>query len=275
VGVATADRTAAEDRRETVYEEAERRLGRPLTPSERRIDVEGADRDLAAGKRRLHDALEQEKRRYIRQQVMGLAAPPLTVTPEIVRALAWTVDAGRAHARGELERMGVTPARAYAEADLPERLQRLLRSRLRPGLARVQSRVDGAILSGGYTGVAQQAIIGRLAERIPGTLAIAADLISPAFDDGLSDVFRENEDAISGWQYTAIMDNATCDACSARDGEEYDTLDEALEVMPDFGPNPDCFGETRCRCRLVPTEPTEEALLGPLAPTGGLTVDVL
>jgi hypothetical protein len=30
------------------------------------------------------------------------------------------------------------------------------------------------------------------------------------------------------------------------------TLDEAYVVLPNFGPNPLCFGDGRCRCRLVP-----------------------
>jgi hypothetical protein len=35
----------------------------------------------------------------------------------------------------------------------------------------------------------------------------------------------------------------------------YDTLDALFEVLPDFGPNPDCLGGDRCRCRAVPMPP--------------------
>lgn len=108
-------------------------------------------------------------------------------------------------------------------------------------------------------GAAAAAIIDALAN-IPGALSVAADLVSGAMFQGLGDTFDANSDEIdtggggNGWDYTAVMDGSTCDECETRDGEHFDTWEEIAGSdgpLPDGGPNPDCFGGERCRCRAT------------------------
>jgi hypothetical protein len=90
--------------------------------------------------------------------------------------------------------------------------------------------------------------------RLPGVRSIAADFTSvPAFA-GLGSVWDEADAAgiTSAWTYTAVMDDATCETCAAADGDVYPSWDEIQTVLPDGGPNPDCDGGGRCRCRAVP-----------------------
>lgn len=107
------------------------------------------------------------------------------------------------------------------------------------------------------SGATANAIIDALAQ-IPGALAVAADLVSGALFQGLGDTFDANADAVdgggNGWEYSAVMDGATCEECAGRDGEHYDTWEEIAGSdgpLPDGGPNPDCDGEDRCRCRAA------------------------
>jgi hypothetical protein len=51
------------------------------------------------------------------------------------------------------------------------------------------------------------------------------------------------------------LDGGTCDICAPMDGTEYHSLDELYTVLPDFGPNPNCLGGGRCRCRAIPCGP--------------------
>jgi hypothetical protein len=104
---------------------------------------------------------------------------------------------------------------------------------------------------------ATDAIVEALTQ-IPGALDAAAAVVSGAMYQGLGATFDKSSDAVdtggggNGWEYTAVMDGATCDECAAHDGEQYDTWEEiagAAGPLPDGGPNPDCYGDGRCRCR--------------------------
>jgi hypothetical protein len=107
-----------------------------------------------------------------------------------------------------------------------------------------------------------QAIVDALAN-IPGALSVAADMVSGSLFQGLGDTFDANTDEVdsevgggggAGWDYTAVMDASTCDECASHDGEHYDTWDEIAGAggpLPDGGPNPDCYGTDRCRCRTT------------------------
>lgn len=233
------------------YAEAERRLGRPLTAAELRIDARDAVDQMEAGKERLRRAIEAEKRRAIRRW-LDHGHTHLNVSRAIDDALGTVYHAGRRHALQEARLMGVTDMRShFAEGDP---WWRRLRAKVATGLAVLARRVDQEAVRVTLGGV-PEAVVSRIDRAAPGALDLASRLVSTAYTSGLSDVYQANEGLFDGWQYTAVLDGGTCDECEARDGEEYETLDAGLEVLPDFGPNPDCYGEDRCRCRLVPIGP--------------------
>lgn len=111
-------------------------------------------------------------------------------------------------------------------------------------------------------GATSQAIVDALAT-IPGALSVAADMVSGSLFQGLGDTFDTNAESVDavvgggggdGWDYTAVMDASTCDECATWDGTHYDTWDEIAGAggpLPDGGPNPDCYGSGRCRCRAT------------------------
>lgn len=106
------------------------------------------------------------------------------------------------------------------------------------------------------------AIVDALAN-IPGALSVAAAMVSGSLFQGLGATFDANADDVDsavggggggGWDYTAVMDASTCDECATWDGTHYNTWDEIAGAggpLPDGGPNPDCYGSDRCRCRAT------------------------
>lgn len=106
------------------------------------------------------------------------------------------------------------------------------------------------------------AIVDALA-KIPGALAVAADLVTSGLYQGLGDTFDANKDAVdgsvgggggNGWDYTAVMDAATCDECAVWDGTHFATWEEIAGAggpLPDGGPHEECYGSGRCRCRAT------------------------
>jgi hypothetical protein len=237
--------------------QAELRLGRSLTTGELAIDIERADADLAEGKARLAAAIEKEKRRVVKAHLSGRVGR-MKVTPEMILALRWLYGRGRDHALAEMERLGVKPRRrrtyARSRGNVPSKVAAMIGS-LRRRLFKVDVRVNEETARLRFEAEAGRSISMLAAEierQIPGALEAASYLVSTGFTAGVADVYEAHADLFSGWQYTAVMDNATCDECEARDGEEYRTIEEMYAVLPDFGPNPDCYGEGRCRCRGVP-----------------------
>jgi hypothetical protein len=89
---------------------AEQRLGRQLTVSEKRIDIVGIDRDLAAGKQALRQAVAAEQRRAAEAFARDGTPIQLRVTAAMRKAISDLYDAGADHARRELEAAGITPA---------------------------------------------------------------------------------------------------------------------------------------------------------------------
>lgn len=111
------------------------------------------------------------------------------------------------------------------------------------------------------SGAAAAAIVEALGQ-IPGARAVAADMVSGAMFKGLGATFDEYSDQVDtpvgqeggGWDYTAVMDGATCDECSTWDGTHFATWEEIAGPggpLPDGGPHEDCFGGDRCRCRAA------------------------
>jgi hypothetical protein len=241
-------------------QQAELRLGRSLTTGELAIDIESADADLAEGKRRLAAAIEKEKRRVVKAHLAGRVGR-MEITPEMILALRWLYGRGRDHALGEIERLGVEVRKrrsfARSRGSVPKRIAAMVGG-LRRGLIRINARINTETSTAIFeAGLSTSILAAEIERQIPGAMAAAADLVSSGFTAGVADVYEAHADLFSGWQYTAVMDGATCDECEAHDGEEYATLAEMYDVLPDFGPNPSCYGEGRCRCRGVPLGASE------------------
>lgn len=245
---------------------AQVRLGRELTEAEDHIDVVGGSLALDKGKAKLAEAIRKEYVRTLRVQAKGIFAIP-TLTGPMVDALVDLYLTGREHAMEEIRSMGVEPEKPrrdspptfFTEEDNLRRLEAL-----RPGLGVNLSamlgglavRIDDGLVAGDASGLALATIADRMEREAPGVLDVASRLVSSGFSGGLSDVYAANEHLFSeGWQYTAVMDGATCDECRRHDGEVFHSLADLYRVLPNFGPNPSCYGDGRCRCRGIPNPP--------------------
>lgn len=261
------------------YQAAEARLGRQLTPAERHVDMIQLDRDLNAGKERLTAAIEKEKIRSLRAALDGKPDWRPRVTPEMERVMTQLHETGRRHAERELASMGY-PMRMFAE-DEDARARDRAREALTRALAqgqpaqriatlrkalnqllqamglRIRRTVKQGIpgLQAGLSAIARRKIEREMERRVPGSRDIAGRIVSGALYGGLGDVFDRVKDLIPCWEYSAIMDNATCGPCRSADGTRFNTWAEAMRVLPNGGPNPLCRGDGRCRCRLVPCPP--------------------
>lgn len=101
-----------------------------------------------------------------------------------------------------------------------------------------------------------QALAKAIDEKVPGALDAAGRMASGPFNKGVGDVYRMKGGLFGKWQYSAVMDKATCEVCKYFDGTIYYSWRAIAETpaapLPDGGPNPGCFGDQRCRCRPVP-----------------------
>lgn len=234
---------------------AERRLGRPLTAAERRVDLVHTDRVLARGKERLHAAIQREVRRVVEQRLRGVAAR-MELTREMVYTLLWLNNEGRKAAIGELRQMGIRPEgiRSYASPPIPPSVEGLA-LRTRSLIGSVQLRVEAATLTElGMGGLVSNALAARLAETIPGALDAASRVVSSGFIDGTGDVFSQHTALFTGYEISAVSDARTCGPCRTYDGNTYSSLEEVATVMASggWGPNMYCLGDGRCRCRSLP-----------------------
>lgn len=252
--------------------DARRALRRPLTYAERHIDVELLTAALDAAKARLHALIVAEQRAAARRVNVNEPRPRMIVTPAMLDVLRQLFELGRRAAILEARSMGVPlalPQRSYAQrphirGSIPDGTQRgattlaahLARfgDRLRFEALRTVGTTQAGFPRGGEISAQldARAIMSRAIVQTPGALDAAGRVVSMTLASGLADVFSANADAFDGWQYTAVLDGATCPTCETMDGTEYATWAEAMTDLPDGGPNPDCDGETRCRCRLVP-----------------------
>lgn len=238
----------------------EKRRGRPLTLAEQNIDIATLNRELNEGKADLTAAIERAKMKAINEWIArGLLGPiHVAITPEIAKLLGRLYDAGRRHGEEELAKAG------YREfAQRPTKRQKIdaLKRQFTALLGGMNFRVnEEAAVQLELGTVTTNAIVDALS-KIPGALDVAGRMTSPTVYAGLGAVFdvaSDNVDADeaggggNGWEYTAVMDDGTCDVCAAADGTTYDTWEQAQDDLPDGGPNPDCFGGSRCRCRLAP-----------------------
>lgn len=233
----------------------EARVGRRLTAAEQHIDVLAIDALLNRAKDDLERAIKAEQRslgRQLAQQTGGA----LNVTGAMLAVLRRLQTAGRSHGARELASMGYTVRRFAAGDEHPgpptiDDFATILAARLR----RLTIKIHQEALGGDVSLIAATAIE-RAVGRVLGARAIASDLVSPVFVSGLSQTFEQHADLVEAWQYTAVNDGGLCEQCAPHDGETYDTLAALFDVLPGFGPNPDCLGGDRCRCRAVPMPPT-------------------
>lgn len=206
-------------------------------------------------------ALDREKRRAIHElAVHGGHAEPLHVTPELEAVMGALVDAGRRHARAEIAAMGVElpttfadPIRTPTAATL--RLLRRFAAVLDRGLNAIFLRARDETIGLELGGIAQDKLAAAVEEKVPGTLDLASRIVSGLLDSGLAEVYEQAEEFFPCWRYSAVLDSGTCVYCRALDGAEFESLAGLYTVLPNFGPNPLCLGDGRCRCRGVPCPP--------------------
>jgi hypothetical protein len=168
------------------------------------------------------------------QQVVGEAARQgVTLTASIdYEARA------EGEARDLLRRMAVQvteTAAAAVRVSVPVQAARgRLRDRLRPArLATVEADFVAEQLATLTAARAEEAAAGA-ASRANGTGRYAAMDVAP----------------VQRCYVSALLDQAACDPCVSRDGEEFASVAEAQAEFP-YGPNPACEGMERCRCTIV------------------------
>lgn len=230
--------------------EAEVRLGRSLSTGERVIDLAGNDATLETAKADLAEAIEKAKRRAIRDFVAGRPWG-IRVTKEMVTILERLYQAGRAAATQEVATL--TGSRSMADSPFVDPKIGDHIKKLDKHLNKMEIRItkEGGVTQNLGDFSATQ-VAAALEKRVPGAMDAASQLVSGTFSSGLADVFSAEAGLFSGWQYSAVMDGNTCETCDGLDGEEYESWEAIQEVLPDGGPNPDCDGGDRCRCRPVP-----------------------
>jgi hypothetical protein len=135
-------------------------------------------------------------------------------------------------------------AAARAEAAISQQAE--MTARTLAGSTQAAAATNAARIAAGVpiaASVMEQAIVREsdaMALRFSGTVSDFMQL-------GRAAEAKAQEQVIEDAVYSAMLDDATCDACEAMDGEE--TTDIAL--AEDWAPNADCEGGDRCRCLVV------------------------
>lgn len=238
-------------------------IGRPLRLAEQAIDVLRLDQALTQAKNDLEAAVRHEMldaaERWIRAE--GIGRVEMHVTAAMLAVVNGLGDLGRQEGLAELRRAGYKgirhpPARRFAalgpgKPETHRHLTDFFVSWLNGISGRVRDDFVTADLVVTLSDASRVAIANALLA-VPGARDLASRAVSTALIDGFGQTFEANQDLVSSWEYTAILDGGTCEECEPLDGTTYDTLDDLFAVLPNFGPNPDCLGEGRCRCRAVP-----------------------
>lgn len=234
-------------------------VGRTLRKAEQAIDVLRLDQALSHAKEDLEAAIRAEMLRASAAWAAGQTPSPYLAVDEAMLAILDSLaQLGAAEGLLELERLGyvglrVPPARAFVAGPGP-RHHRDVRGYLGRELNGIGVRIEDDLLLADLSGASEVAIANALMG-IPGARDLASRVISSALMDGFGATFEANQDLVGSWEYTAVMDGATCDPCGQWDGAVFQSLGELFQVLPDFGPNPECSGGGRCRCRAVPAAP--------------------
>lgn len=275
---------------------AGRRLPRALRDAEKVLDIDGILDIYDQARDLLGETLEAWRRKAARAVVQRLPVPPPPRRALLV--LLALREAGRRQAAGELHRLGL-PLRGvrgmvgeglFGEPGADEALMQLMILQDAPGIApppelerywvRLTARLNDVefefrrgLPTGGVDAIAGSTnaqIQERLLNEVPGLADAVTNLISGPFQVGVDDVFSVHADLFGGFEYSAILDAATCDVCRPLDGTRYATVEAMYAVLPGFGPNPACRGGWRCRCRGIPLppEPTPRPAGPPPPPPG-------
>lgn len=230
-------------------------LRRQLRAAETAIDILKLDQALNQAKNELDRILQEE---LVRAAKMWQRTGRFTVqVPDTALDVMQRLRRlGQQEALLELTRLGYRPrVRSFVDSRPtgPGDLGDYVRRNLGPVAARVESDLVRQELGG-----APQAALIRAVMRVPGGRDIASRVVSTALISGMGQTWEQNQDIVHAWEYTAVLDAGTCPACAPLDGTRYQSLDELFAVLPNFGPNPNCHGGGRCRCRAVPA-PAGEA----------------
>lgn len=233
-----------------LYAEAELRLGRELSHGERNIDIEKLDRDLAKGKQDLYEAIDKEKRRAITAYFRYRKAVKLNITPAMKRVILSLYEKGQDHARRELRDLRALQQEFAYKRKPPTKAMGTLDQHLGRLRGKVETKATAAAAE---VDIGTSAYLTMLREvsRMPGALDVASRLVTVSMYDGMGEVFEGAND-VHTWIYSAVMDNKTCSVCGHYDGREFGSWEEIGLVLPGGGPNPQCYGHERCRCRAVP-----------------------
>ncbi len=229
-------------------------IGRQLTEAEQAIDVVRLDRALAKAKDLLNAAIHEEMLRATLVWITNGTPPRMSVTQPMRAVLDELHRVGAEEAWLELDRLGydLQGRRHYIEpgpdgpTDVPDYLSR--------GMRGIEIRIEDDLVAADLSGAASAAVT-RAVMQLPGARDLASRAISTALIGGFASTWEQVKDDVFGWEWTAVLDAATCERCEAGHGTSYSTWEEATRDLPGGGPNPSCFGGGRCRCRLVPLPP--------------------
>lgn len=234
-------------------------VGRPLRQAEHVVDVFRLTKALDDAKDAVHEAITAEQARAVRDGLRTGHPIRLHVTRAMLTPLERLFRKGVTEAFDELRRAGYNPSRALAEHDPRPFTSRLddvadtVASGLNSFSVRLQMLHDETrlrLVVSGHGSVGDALAKALLAQ--PGGRSIAAGVVSTALFRGMGQTFEENESIVGGWEYTSVLDGGTCEVCEPLDGTTYDSWAEIQEVLPNGGPNPECLGGDRCRCRALP-----------------------
>ena len=250
-----APRTSKDLELADVHAAAARRLGRPLTLADKRIDLLALDKAIEDGKQRLQDAIEAEKRRAIHVHVERRRTPVLVVTAQITGVLEDLYEQGRAEGVKEIRAAGLEPISSFAMRE-PDPVKRA-KAKLKPRLAAISRRIEvetsGGQTSGRFDDLSRGAVLRAVDRAVPGARDAASRVITTSLYGGVGDIYSLNGPLFpQGFMWSAALDQATCDICSEGDGTEYATFAEGEVDLPGGGPAEGCLGDGRCRCRLAP-----------------------
>jgi hypothetical protein len=241
------------------YALVERVIGRRLSQAERAVDVLLLHGALERAKNELDAAIHDEMLAATlawERSARATPHPQLELTDAIRAPLEELHALGRDEALNELERAGYGfDERTERMLAAPDPLRgggfESLQNTVRRGLLGIGLRVADDLVAADLSS-ASSAMIAQALLAVPGARDLASRVVSTALYSGMGATFEENEELVDGWEYSAVLDAATCDQCGPLDGTTYESWDAIQDVLPNGGPNPECLGGGRCRCRAVP-----------------------
>lgn len=122
---------------------------------------------------------------------------------------------------------------------------RLRGSMVRTGMDMIRDgTTDRLVLKGALTELSDRAI-----------KAEAGRTISEALNMGRESTAKRNESLVQQAEYSAIMDNVTCESCSRLEGQTFEYGSSEFDAAKP--PYQDCDGRGRCRCVMIYTFASE------------------